>query len=166
MLWAGHEILGKKTPTKQPTNKQTKKPDPEGNASRVIRVFPLKQRNYTKRLNSDPATHLVLYFSGHQKAGVMTDLFFKHLRSQRGMPSLCGSCRHHTKGVLNEVTGGIWYMVTEIFSMLAIVYTQAELVNRECHFLLKEVNLDYLRQSNKNANISYFIPYKATILEY
>lgn len=51
-------------------------------------------------------------------------------------------------------------MVTEIFSMLAIVNTQAELVNRECHFLLKEVNLDYLRQSNKNANISYFIPYK------
>lgn len=56
-------------------------------------------------------------------------------------------------------------MVTEIFSMLAIVNTQAELVNRECHFLLREVNLDYLRQFNKNANISYFIPYKGEKME-
>lgn len=76
------------------------------------------------------------------------------------MPSLCGSCRHHTKGVLNEVTSGIWYMATEIFSMLVILNTLAELVNRECHVLLREVSLDYLRQSNKNANISYFIPCK------
>jgi hypothetical protein len=74
--------------------------------------------------------------------------------------SLCGRCRHHTKGVYNEVTGRIWYTVTEIFSMLVILNTQAELVHRECYFLLREVNLDYLRQFNKNANISYFIPYK------
>lgn len=79
--------------------------------------------------------------------------------------SLCGRCRHHTKGVYNEVTGRIWYTVTDIFSMLVILNTQAELVHRECYFLLREVNLDYLRQSNKNANISYFIPYKGKKME-